>query len=192
MKRHLPGLLALSIAAPICLATATAHATTAAIDTQGAVMQTTAGQQAQKTLKGMFEKRQKDLDKKQIELQKARDDIDKQSRILSREALERRMAAWQKQMLELQGVFVEYNKELQKKQNEVTGPILQKVLGIVDRIAKKEGYDVVVDRQAAPYVRADVDLTERVIQMYNAGEGHAAPASAPAGSSPAPSAPPAP
>ena len=39
----------------------------------------------------------------------------------------------------------------------------------IGRIAKKNGYDVVVDAQAVPYVRSDLDLTGQVIQMYNGG-----------------------
>jgi outer membrane protein len=66
---------------------------------------------------------------------------------------------------------VEYNKELQKKQNELTQPIFQKSMGIIRRLASTEGFDVVVDKQAVPYVRSDLDLTDRVIQSYNQGGG---------------------
>jgi outer membrane protein len=67
-------------------------------------------------------------------------------------------------------VYVEYNKELQKKQGELTKPIFQRAMGIIRRIASKEGFDVVVDKQAVPYVRSDLDLTDRVISMYNRGD----------------------
>jgi outer membrane protein len=143
----------------------------AVVDVQTAVMQTEDGIRAQATLKKLFDKRQQELDSKQLELQKTREDIERQSRVLSREALEKRMEDWQRRMVELQTVFVDYNKELQKKQNELTAPILQKMIGIVSRLAKKSGYEVVIDKQAAPYVRADLDLTERVVHMYNSGEG---------------------
>ena len=69
-------------------------------------------------LKKVFDKRQQELDGKQTELSHAREDIEKQSRFLSREALQKRMEDWQRRMVELQTVFVDYNKELQKKQGE--------------------------------------------------------------------------
>ncbi len=141
----------------------------AVVDVQFAVMQTEDGIRAQATLKKLFDKRQQELDNKQVELQKTREDIEKQSRVISREALQKRMEEWQRAMMELQTVFVDYNKELQKKQNELTKPILQKMIAIIGRIAKKNGYDVIVDKQAAPYARPDLDLTERVIQLYNSG-----------------------
>ena len=72
-------------------------------------------------------------------------------------------------MVQLQTVFVEYNKELQKKQGELTQPIFQKAMGIIRRLATQEGFDVVVDKQAVPYSRSDLDVTDRVITMYNQG-----------------------
>src|SRR6185503_17543265 len=100
----------------------------------------------------------------------------KQSKVLSREAIAKRMEDWQRRMVELQTVFVDYNKELQKKQGELTGPIIKKMVGVIGRLAKKNGYDVIIDKQAAPYARNDLDLTDQIVQLYNSGgEAEAAP-----------------
>ena len=142
----------------------------AVVDVQHAVMSTEDGIRAQATLKKLFDKRQQELDGKQAELGRAREDIEKQSRVLSREALQKRMEDWQRRMIELQTVFVDYNKELQKKQGELTAPVLKKMMGVIGRVAKKSGYELIIDRQAAPYARPDLDLTEQVVQMYNSGD----------------------
>jgi len=141
----------------------------AVCDVQHAVMATEDGMRAQTTLKKLFDARQKELDGKQTELSRAREDIEKQSRVLSREAMAKRMDDWQRRMVELQTVFVDYNKELQKKQGELTAPVVKKMMAIIARLAKKNNYDVVIDKQAAPYARQDLDMTEQVIQMYNQG-----------------------
>lgn len=167
------------IAAALVLAVAPrAHAQTkvAVVDTQRAIMETEDGLRAQATLKKLFDSRQRELDKKQADLKKEREDIDKQRNVLSKEALQKRLQAWQRQMVQLQTVFVEYNKELQKKQNELTQPIFQKALAIIRRLATQQGYDIVVDKNAVPYVRGDLDLTDRVITLYNEGEGGSSPA----------------
>jgi outer membrane protein len=142
----------------------------AVVDVQHAVMQTEDGIRAQATLKKLFDKRQQDLDAAQTELQKARDDIQRQQSVLSREALQRRMEDWQRRMIELQTRFVEYQKELAKKQADLTGPIIKKMVATIQRLAKKNGYDIIIDKQAAPYARSDLDLTEQVIQLYNSGD----------------------
>ncbi len=157
----------------------------AVVDTQRAVMETEDGLRAQASLKKHFDKRQRDLDDKQTSLQKEREDIEKQKDVLSKAALQARVDKWQKDMAELQTVFVDYNRELQKKQGEVTQPIFQKAMGIIRRLATQSGYDIVIDKQAVPYHRSDLDLTDRVITEYNQSAG-SAPAGSAAPATPAP------
>lgn len=142
----------------------------AVIDVQGAVRQTEDGIRAQATLKKLFDKRQQELDARQNQLRKVQQEIEKQRAFLSREALSKRIEVWQRDMIQLQSTFVDYEKELQKKQAELTAPILQRLMALVARVAKQGSYDLVIDRQAAPYARPDIDLTDRVVQLYNAGE----------------------
>lgn len=152
-------------------ATASAETKVAVVDTQRAIMETEDGLRAQATLKKLFDSRQRELDKKQNELAKEKDDIEKQQNVLSKQAMAARVEKWQREMATLQSVFVEYNKELQKKQGQLTQPIFQKVMNLIRRMASSDGFDIVVDKQAVPYVRSDLDLTDRVIQLYNQGGG---------------------
>jgi len=169
LARRIVWVLALAAGVSLVSAPAAAQMKVAVVDTQRAVMETEDGLRMQATLKKVFDSRQRELDKKQEELQKEREDIEKQRDVLSKTALAKRVDKWQREMVQLQMVFVEYNKELQKKQSELTQPIFQKAMGIIRRMATQEGYDVVVDKQAVPYVRSDLDLTDKVIQLYNQG-----------------------
>jgi outer membrane protein len=127
------------------------------------------GRNAGAILKKAFDKRQQDLDAKQAELSKAQADIEKQSRVLSHEAYRRRMDDWQRRMVELQTVFVDYRQTLQKKHDDLYAPILKKTKEIIARLARKNGYEIILDRQAAPYVREDLDVTDQAIALYNSG-----------------------
>jgi outer membrane protein len=147
----------------------------AVVDTQRAVMETEDGLRAQATLKKLFDKRQRELDQKQKDLQKEREDIEKNREKLSNDAMQKKVESWQREMTQVQSVFVEYNKELQQKQNELTSPIVQKAVGIIRRLATQEGYDLVLERQAATYFRSDLDLTDKVITLYNRDNAGAAP-----------------
>ena len=159
----------------------------AVVDVQRAVMQTEDGLRAQAMLKKLFDSRQQELNKKQTDLQKQREEIDKQAKVLPKDALEKRVNDWQKQMMELQAIFVEYNKELEKKQKELTDPVFEKVMQIIKRLATSENIELVLDKATVAYVRGDLDLTDRCIQMYNSTSG-----SAPAATPPGPAAPAAP
>jgi outer membrane protein len=168
MKKQLASLLAVLLVATL---PSTARAETFAIvDLRGAVTQTEDGIKAQAQLKKLLDRRQQELDGKQKTLAQLRGDIERQSRFLSREALTRRMEIWQREMVQLQTVFVDYNKELEKKQGELTGPILQKMVVLITKLARQNGYDLVIDKQVVPYSRPDLDITDRIVQMYNAGE----------------------
>jgi outer membrane protein len=196
--RRIARVLSLAVGLGLVSLPAAAQMKVAIVDTQRAVMETEDGLRMQATLKKVFDSRQRELDKKQEELQKEREDIEKQREVLSKAALAKRVDKWQREMVQLQTVFVEYNKELQKKQNELTQPIFQKAMGIIRRLATQDGYDVVVDKQAVPYVRSDLDLTDKVITLYNQGApgdpgdktGKEKAPTAPKGASPAPLAPP--
>ncbi len=180
-----------TLAAAVFLVTASparADMKVAVIDVQRAVMQTEDGLRAQATLKKMFDSRQQELNKKQTDLAKQKDELEKQAKTLSQAAMQKRAEDWQKEMMTLQQVFVDYNKELEKKQKELTDPIFEKVMGIVKRLATTEGVDLVLDKQTVAYVRGDLDLTDRAIQMYNSG-GAAAPQAPVAPQAPAPAAP---
>lgn len=141
----------------------------AVVDTQRAMMETEDGLRMQANLKKIFDTKQQELDGKQQALEAERADIEKQQGVLSQEALQRRAAAWQQEMVALQQIYVQFNQELQAKQNELTQPIFAKTMQLIRRLATQEGYDVVVDKQAVPYARSDLDLTDRLITMYNGG-----------------------
>lgn len=170
---------ALALAFFLLAGSASAQQKVAVIDVQRAVASTEDGLRAQATLKKIFDSKQQELNKKQTDLQRQREEIDKQAKVLPKDALEKRAAEWQKQMMELQQIFVEYNKELEKKQKELTDPVFEKVMGIIKRLATSENVDLVVDKATVAYVRGDLDLTDRCIQMYNSGSG-GAPAAGPA------------
>jgi outer membrane protein len=148
---------------------AAAESKIAVVDLQRATLTTEDGIRAQATMKKRFDKRQQELDAKRAELGKVQEDIEKQARVLSREALQKRSADLQQQLVKLQTVYVEYQQELAKMQNELMGPILKKMSAVIGRIAKKNGYELILDKQATPYVRPDLDLTDQVIQLYNSG-----------------------
>ena len=74
-------------------------------------------------------------------------------------------------MVDVQTKFIEYNKQLQKKQADMMSPMIRKLSGVIRRAASRRGVDIVIDKAAVPYSRADLDLTDMVVQMYNSGGG---------------------
>ncbi|HTJ83549.1 MAG TPA: OmpH family outer membrane protein [Polyangiaceae bacterium] len=151
------------------------------LDTRRVIMETEEGLRVQANLRKLFESRQVDLSSKEKQLQQEYEDLAKEEKNKGKSAdLERRKNEWKGRYAQLQQTLVDYQKEMQRKEGELTGPMLQKIGSIVKGIATKSGYDVVIEKQAAAYFRNDLDITDQVIQVYNAGDtGPKAPKDAP-------------
>jgi outer membrane protein len=143
------------------------------VDMQRALAETEDGRKAKDTLKKLFEQRQKTLDKQQNDLKALKDGLDKQRDVLQREVLAKKLEEYQKAVAELQTTYVDFQRELAAKEGELTKPILMRMERVVRRIGQADGYSLVVDRSEAGvmYVPSTYDLTDVLIQRYNAGEG---------------------
>lgn len=177
LRRRIPGWLlfaALVLGASFAPRAVEAQAAKiAVVDLQRAIHETEDGRKAKDKLKKLFESRQQGLDKKQQELKKLKDELDQQKNVLSRDALETKVESYQKQLVELQQVYVEYQRELAEKEGELTKTIVERMERILRRIGQTEGYTLILERSEAGviYVPTNLDLTDVVIQRYNAGEG---------------------
>jgi outer membrane protein len=111
---------------------------------------------------------------KQKELANLKEKFEKQSMMLSDE-----------KKRDLQGLFMskqaEYQKIVQslygkdgrvvKKNEEFTGPIIQLIRGVAQKVAKAEGYEMVLDKASGSvfYVnRDDIDITQKILDRLNA------------------------
>jgi outer membrane protein len=84
--------------------------------------------------------------------------------------------------MELQQTYGDYQRELQTKEGELTRDIIERMQRIMRHVGQTEGYSLVLERNESGvvYVTSDKDLTDVLIQRYNAGEGKEATAAAPA------------
>jgi outer membrane protein len=161
----------LAAAAFLLVSSASAETKIAVVDLQGALLQTEDGMRAANTLKNFTINRQADLDKRQRDLQDEQDELRRQARVLSRRSFQRRTEHWQRRMVDVQTKFIEYNKALQKRQADMMSPMIRKLSTVIRRAASRRGVDLVIDKAAVPFSRADLDLTDMVVQMYNSGGG---------------------
>ena len=60
-----------------------------------------------------------------------------------------------------------YQRELNTKHNAEMQKLYTKVRGVIEKVAKDNGYDVVLQKEAAPYSSTKLDLTEKVIKKLS-------------------------
>jgi len=154
--------------------TVSAQSKIGVVDLQRAINETEEGRKAKANLKKLFESRQQGLDKKQEELKKLKEEIESQKSVLARDVLEKKVESYQQQLVELQQVYVEYQRELAEKEGELTKVIIERMEKILRRIGQTDGYALIVERNESGVIFAptNLDLTDLVIQRYNAGEGN--------------------
>lgn len=128
--------------------------------------------QAQEKFNKEVAKWEQDASKKQKEIKDLKEQLEKQSLLLSNE---------RKKMLEdsLQLKMTQYNEFLQtkfgnkgealQKNEELTKPIIEKINKIIDQIAKDEKYDFIFDARAGAIVYANkaYDLSDRVLLLLS-------------------------
>lgn len=143
------------------------------VDMQRALMETEDGRKAKDQLKKLFDQRQKTLDKQQNDLKAMKESLEKQRDVLAREVLTKKLEEYQKAFAELQTTYLEFQRELAAKEGELTKPILERMQRVMRRIGQADGYALIIERGEAGvvYVPSTYDLTDVLIQRYNAGDG---------------------
>jgi outer membrane protein len=158
--------LLVAFAAPIIYA----DAKFAFVDLQRALNETEDGRRAKAELKTLFDHRQEDLDSRAKQFKSKLEELDKQREVLTPEAYQSKNAELQKALIELQNTYARYQRELAEKEMELTKQIFEKMEKILRRIGQTDGYDMIFDKSESGLVWAptNLDLTDRLIQLYNA------------------------
>lgn len=146
---------------------AQAEAKVGFVDMQKAIQSTSAGKKAKTELESDFNKKKKELEKKEADLKKMGEDLEKKKSVLSEEALGKKQAEFQEEMLKYRDVVGKSQIEIQKKERELTAPILEKMKKVIAKLAKDKGYTLVIENsQMVLYATSDADLTEEVIKAF--------------------------
>ncbi len=138
------------------------------IDLQKAIQQSSNGKKAKAELEAEFNKKKKELEKKEVDLKKISEDLEKKSLVLTDEVKAHRQQELQAEMMKYRELVGKSQQEIQKRERDLTLPIVEKLRAQVDEIAKKEKFTVVLERteQSVMWMDKDIDLTERVLKEY--------------------------
>ncbi|MFL5261752.1 MAG: OmpH family outer membrane protein [Anaeromyxobacteraceae bacterium] len=159
-------LLALGLAgAP---ARARAEQKLAFVDLQRALNEVDEGKTAKAALKREFDQKQKTLDEKKGEFDKLRGEFEKQAVVMSDDARKERQGELERKQMELQGLFVQMQKELSERERETTRGIFDKMHAIVSEIAEQEGVALVLTAEALVFATPSLDFTNELVRKYNA------------------------
>jgi outer membrane protein len=110
---------------------------------------------------------QKDVDGKRQELEKLRDELDKKGPLMTAEARREREDAFERKRRDYARLRDDYTKELEKKAAEVQRRVLREVHGVIQQVATRGRYLVIIERQFVAYMASSADVTEDIIRAYD-------------------------
>jgi outer membrane protein len=139
------------------------------IDVQRVLARSAAGVAAREQLekeKGVVDK---ELGARRQELEKLREEIDKKGSLLSADARREKQELFERKRRDAARMADDYQKELEKKEQNLLAKVLQELSGVIDKLGKERGYYLIVEKRGAVvlYAAADADLTDEVIRAYD-------------------------
>lgn len=139
------------------------------VDLQRAIQETGAGKKAKAELEKEITKKKAAIEKLEKDLQKMGEDLEKKAMVLSDDVRAQKQAEFQQEMMKYRETAQKSQVDLQKQERDLTLPIIKKLRGIIDDIAKKEKYSMIFEKaeQGVIWAEKDLDLTDRLIKEFD-------------------------
>ncbi len=132
------------------------------IDIDSTLSTTPAGKRENDSFEKARKAKQAQLDKHQDELKKADADLDKQKAVLKPEVYAQKRQELEKKFVELQQTYVKLERSLAEERAKLIQDLLKQASPKIEAIAKSEGVNVILDREAVVWADRSVDLTSKL------------------------------
>jgi len=167
MKRIITAVLMLS-----CIATGTVSAAETKIgyiDMQRAINNSETGKEAKEQLAARLKKAQDEINVRQGELKRVKDELEKQGMLLSETSRASKEKDYQQKLKEFQRFTKDAQDELQGKDEEFTRKILEGMEKVIHEYGKKNGFSFIfVKNESMLFADEKSDLTEEILKIFNA------------------------
>jgi len=140
------------------------------VDLQKALQTTDAGKNAKASLEKELNSKKTEIEKKQQQIQQEMEKFEKQAAIMNEAAKAQKQTELQKKIAEFQKNAAETQMELQRREREVTKPLIDELRAIIEALGKEKNFQLILEKNegAVLYAEAGSDLTEIVIDRFNA------------------------
>ena len=164
MKKHIVLIAALFAFLAVGVSETFAQDKIAFINVREIMKNSTAGKKASEELKKVAEKKQAEIGALEKEIQAFKSDLEKKSSIMTAQARRDKETEYQKKLRDYELMVRDAN--LDKDMFEKLFP---EILKVVNTIAEKEKYTLVLDiaSMPMPYYDKSRDISKRVVEEYN-------------------------
>ncbi len=140
------------------------------VDLQKALNNCEAGKVAKEKISVKVKEYESQIDQKQKEMKKLKDELDKQGLILSEDKRAAKKRDFDQKLKELERFTKDIQEELQQQDAEFTRQIITDFSKIINDLGAKEGYTAIFEKTESALLYADpkADLTDKAIKAYDA------------------------
>ena len=132
------------------------------IDLDNTLSSTPAGKRANDAFEKTRKAKQSQLDKEQQALKAADADLEKQKAVLKPDVYNQKRQELEKKFVDLQQTYVKLERDLAGERTKLIQDLLKLAGPKIEAIAKSEGVNIIVDREAVVWADAAVDLTPKL------------------------------
>ncbi len=145
----------------------------AVVDMQKALQTVDAGKKAKSQLEKEFNEKKTQLQSEEESIKKLTEEFKKKNLVLSAEAQGKKQAELQEKIMKYRELVGKSQMEMQKRERDLTEPIIGRLRGVVEEVAKGQGFTMVLDKNenSVLFVQPKDDLTDEVVKTFNKKNG---------------------
>ena len=107
----------------------------------------------------------------QEEVKSLKDELESQGAMMREYLRNKKLQEYQKKMVELQEYYMNNQKELQEEEARLVKPLMDRFEKVLAQLGKDEGFTIILPAATILWGQPALDLTQRLVQMINAGAG---------------------
>jgi len=154
-----------------CSAGAQTNGKVAVINIQSAIISTNDGKKAAGEIQTRFNPKKAEVDRRQGEITQLQDQLNRGRNTLSEEARQNLTREIDQKNKSLTRFTEDAQAELQQEEQKAMGELFGRVMQVIDKYAKDNGYTLVLDvsSQQTPvlYASNTIDITKDIIELYD-------------------------
>lgn len=144
----------------------------AVVNTQEALAKSVAGKAAQEKIGKKFESMKADLERRKSAIEKMRDEMQKQSMVMSMQAKQDKELEFKRKVRDLQDTDQAYKQKLSLERNSLFQPLLKTLGDTIREHGDKHGYTMIIEKNPSIsgliYSDDAIDITDAIVKEFNA------------------------
>jgi outer membrane protein len=158
------------------------------ISVQGAIVGTKDGQKASQELDSKFAPKKKEFDTRQSELASLQDQLNKGGSVMNEDKRNQLTRDIDEKKKRLERDMQDAQEELQGEQQRVLQGLGQRMMAVIEKYAKDNGYTMILDVSSPNtpvlYASSGIDITQDIVSLYDKSSVNGGPATTTAAPAP--------